>query len=331
MALSRLLQYRVRTMRAIALLMSSLLLLPASLPAATPAQAGAWLTAKDLRAEAAVEGLLRAQPLDPEVHVLRTRLLLQQRNIPDAIEAAERAVRLGPGHAQAHFWLGNALGQRIGQVGMLRQAAMAPRLREAFERALQLDPAIHEARLNLMEFYLQAPPFAGGSVDKARAHAAELVRRDPPRGHYATGRLAMHAEDFPAAAKAYGAAYRARPDNASFRMAAGTAWQATKQWDEAFALYRAWTEEDPAAAGAQYQMGRTAALSGRFLAEGEAALRRYLLLPPAPGQPPHHHAWYRLGQVQAHAGDRDAARGSFRKALKGDPGNAEFKAALSAL
>lgn len=317
-------------MRALILVLSLLFPFAAS-AAATPDQAAAWLVAKDPRAAAAIAALLKAQPRSPDVHVLHARLLLQQRQPEDAIDAAERAVELGPTHAQAHYWLGNALGQRIGQVGMLRQAAMAPKLRDAFERALGLDPAIHEARLNLMEFYLQAPAFAGGSVDKARAHALELARRDPPRGHYAAGRLAMHAKDLPAAAEAYGTAYAARPDNTSFRMAAGTAWQATEQWRDAFALYQAWTREDPDAAGAHYQLGRTAALSGQFLAEGEAALRRYLALPLAPGQPPHHHAWYRLGQVQAHAGDKAAARTSFQNALKGEPGNADFKAALSAL
>jgi tetratricopeptide (TPR) repeat protein len=316
-------------MRALILALS--LLFPLASLAATPDEAAAWLTAQDPRAASAITALLKAQPRSPDVHVLHARLLLQQRKPEDAIDAAERAVKLGPTHAQAHYWLGNALGQRIGQVGMLRQATMAPKLRDAFERALELDPAIHEARLNLMEFYLQAPSFAGGSVDQARAHAAQLARRDPPRGHYAAGRLAMHAKDLPAAAKAYGAAYRARPDNANFRMAAGTAWQATGQWQEAFALYQAWVTEDPEAAGAHYQLGRTAALSGRFLAEGEAALRRYLALPLAPGQPPHHHAWYRLGQVQAHAGDKAGARASFQNALKGEPGNDDFKAALSAL
>lgn len=318
-------------MRAPILLLTFLLALPSIGAAATVAEAADWLVAKDDRAGPAIAALLASQPRSAEVHVLHARLLLQQRRPEDAIEAAERAVELGPTHALAHYWLGNALGQRIGQVGMLRQAAMAPKLRDAFERALELDPAIHEARLNLMEFYLQAPAIAGGSLDKARAHAIELARRDPPRGHFAAGRLAQHAGDLAAAAKAYGAAWRARPDSTNFRMAAGTAWQATGQWDEAFALYRDWTREDPAAGGAQYQLGRTAALSGRFLPEGEQALRRYLALPLLPGQPPHHHAWYRLGQVQAHAGDKAAARVSFQNALKGDPGNDDFKAALSAL
>lgn len=317
-------------MRAVLALMFSLLL-PALAAASTPQQASDWLVAKDPRAAGAIAALLKAQPRSAEAWVLQTRLLLQQRKPEDAIKAAERAVDFGPVHAPAHHWLGNALGQRIGQVGMLRQASMAPRLRDAYERAVELDPDLHEARLNLVEYYLQAPAMVGGSVDKARAQAAELARRDPPRGHYARGRLAMHDKDVAAAARAYGEAWRARPVNPGFRTAAGVAFQANGQWADAARLYQDWIREDPAAPAPRYQLGRTAALSGQFLPEGEAALRHYLTLKPDAGQPPLHHAWYRLGQVLAHAGRKDEARAAYQNALKGEPGNADFKAALSAL
>ena len=101
------------------------------------------------------------------------------------------AAELAPDSAQAHYWLGNAYGYQIGRVGTLSQGFMAPKLRDAFERAIALDPDLHDARSSLMEYYLQAPAIAGGSVEKARAQAAELERRDPPRGHYARARLAM--------------------------------------------------------------------------------------------------------------------------------------------
>jgi tetratricopeptide (TPR) repeat protein len=133
------------------------------------------------------------------------------------------------------------------------------------------------------------------------------------------------------AAQAYIAAWQARPESTTYRAAAGLALQETGQWDRAFQLYADWTAEDPRAAGAWYQIGRSAALSGQRLDAGAAALKTYLALPHAANQPEPHHAWYRLGQVQARAGDKAAARASFANALKGDPGNADFKAALAAL
>lgn len=309
------------------------LLLTTTVPAAaaTLAEADAWLKAKDARAAPAIAALVKAHPESAEARILQARLLLQQGKADDAIDAADEAVDLAPDNAQAHYWLGNAYGTQIGRVGTMSQAFMAPKLRDAFERAIALDPNLHDARTSLMEYYLQAPAMVGGSVEKARAQAAELDRRDPPRGHYARARLAGHDKQPEVAAKAYLAAWEARPESTTYRTAAGLVLQETKQWQRAFALYQAWTAEDPKAASAWYQLGRTAALSGQQLDVGAAAFKTYLSLPRVSGQPEAHHAWYRLGQVQAQAGDKAAARASFQQALKGEPGNADFKAALSAL
>lgn len=320
-------------MKLIATLLFGTLLLSAPAPAAatTPAEARTWFDAKDPRAVTAIEALAKAQPKNAEAWVLLARLRLRQDRAKDAVDAAEEAVDLAPGSAQAHYWLGNAYGNRIGQVGMLSQATMAPRLRDAFETAVKLDPQLHDARASLVEFYLQAPAIAGGSVDKARAQAAELARRDPPRGHYARGRLAQHDGDAKAATEAFLAAFRARPENTGYRMAAGVALQEGKRWDEAFALFETWTREDPASSGAWYQVGRTAALSGQRPGPGAAALEKFLALPPQSGQPEKHHAWFRLGQVRLHAGDSAGARAAFQRVLQADPDHDEARAALARL
>lgn len=315
---------------AAALLLSCLSASP-SIQAQTVEQAAAWFQAKDPRADAAIAALLKSQPDSADVWVLETRRLLRQGKTDDAVDAAEEAVERDERSAQAQYWLGNAYGSRITQVGMLSQAMMAPKLRDAFESAVALDPELHDARSSLVEYYLQAPAVAGGSVDKARAQAKELLARDPPRGNYAMGRLAMFEKKPADAAKAFTAAYRGRPENSGYRMAAGVAMQEAKQWDAAFQWYQAWASEDPKAAIAFYQVGRTSALSGQNLAQGEAALKAFLAFPAAPGLPQAHNAQFRLGQVQAHAGNTAAARASFQQALKGDPDNADIKTALSAL
>lgn len=297
--------------------------------AATPAEARAWLEAKDPRAAAAIESLAKQKPGDVEAQVLLVRLRLSQGRTEDAVDLAEDLADIAPDDATAQLWLGNAYGNRIGQVGMLSQAMMAPKLRDAFKRAVELDPDQHEARVTLVEYYLQAPAIAGGSVDEAKKQSAELARRDPPRGHYTRGRIALHEKNQAEAATAFAAAHAGRPENKTYRTAAGVAFQETKQWDRAFDLFEAWVKEDPQAAGAWYQLGRTAALSGQRLDRGAVALEQYLRLPHAPNQPEPKHALYRLGQVQAQAGDRAAARASWQKALKLDPGFAEAKAELA--
>jgi tetratricopeptide (TPR) repeat protein len=318
-------------MRLVPVLLLALLVAPCAYGATPVEQATALLVAKDPAAAAAITALVKAQPDSAEAHILMARLQLRQGKADDAIDSAEEAVDLDPGSAQAHYWLGNAYGSRIGQVGMLSQAMMAPKLRDAFERAVALDPNLNDARGSLVDFYLQAPAVAGGSVEKARAQTQELLKRDPPRGQFALGRIAMYEKKPAEAAKAFAAASAAKPDDVSYRMAAGVALQETKQWDAAFDLFEAWTRKDPKAAMAWYQVGRTSALSGQRLDVGAAALKTFMGLPPAPNLPTAANAQYRLGQVQAHAGDKAAAKASFQAALKGDPDNADVKAALAAL
>ncbi len=313
------------------LLTIALLVAPCAAVAATVEEATALLVAKDPRAAAAIAGLVKAQPDSADAHVLMARLQLQQGKAADAVDSAEEAVDLDDASAQAHYWLGNAYGTRIGQVGMLPQAMMAPKLRDAFLRALVLDPNLHDARSSLVQYYLQAPAIAGGSVDKAREQVQELLKRDPPRGYYAQGQLATFEKKPAEAAKAYAAASAAKPDNANYRMAAGVALQETKQWDAAFALFEGWVKREPKAAMAWYQVGRTSALSGQRLDVGAAALKTFMGLPSAPNLPTVANAQYRLGQVQAHAGDIAAARASLQASVKADPDNADAKAALAAL
>lgn len=302
-------------------------------PPATDAveRAAALLEARDPKAGPAVAVLRQAHPDDPAVGVLQVRWLLQQRRREEALDLAEDIADDAPELAQAQYWLGNAYGNRIGEVGLLTQARYAPKLRAAFERAIALDPTLHEARLSLVEFHLQAPAIVGGDIAVAKALQRELAQRDPPRGHYAKARIAQQAGDEATAAAEFIAAWKARPEHRNFRAAAGLALQTRERWDEAHALYLAWTKQEPTYGPAWYQLGRLAALSGTHLDDGESGLRRYLTMTPDNGQPEAKHAWYRLGQVQAHAGDVAGARASLQQALKLDPDLKEAREALDGL
>lgn len=314
------------------LLLGFALVLPVGAAANTVDEADALLKDRDPRAASVVAALAKARPRDPAVRVLQIRMLMQQRDASEAaLELAEALVDDEPDYGPAHLWLGNAYGNRIGRVGRFSQATMAPRLRSAFERALELDPNLHNARTALIEYYLQAPAIVGGSVVKAKAQVAELQRRDPPRGHYALGRLAQHEERLDDARRHYLDAYAARPDYAPYRMAAGLIHQEAKDWDQAFAIFEEWTRAEPRAVGAWYQLGRTAVLSGQRADEGVAAFRRFLALPEQPGQPEHKHAWYRLGQALDLSGDKTAAREALGKALAIDPELQEARDALAKL
>lgn len=303
----------------------------ASAPEVSAPEIKVLFEAKDPRAPAAIAALLKAEPDNVEARVLAIRQLMRERKYEAAVDSAEDLVDAADGSALAHLWLGNAYGQRIGQVGLFHKMMLAGKLRSQFEKALQLDPDLLEARSNLVGFHIQAPAAVGGSIDKAKEQVAEIAKRDPARGHYVQAQVLAAEKKLDDAFNAYEAAYKLRPDVADYRMAVGIAYQQAERWEQAFEVFERWTTEDASAAGAWYQLGRTSALSGQKPDQGVAALRRYLQFPADGTLPEAKHAWYRMGQVLVSAGRKAEARQAFQASLKLDPDLADAKAALTRL
>src|SRR5262249_45920209 len=139
------------------------------------------------------------------------RALMAQDDLEGAIPWLEKAVALDPGSSEKHQYLGRCLGFLAARAGFLKQASLAPRIRREFERAVELDPDNVEARLDLLEFFVQAPGLMGGSYEKAQKQVAEIARRDPMRGYRAVGRIADHEKQFGAALAEYAKAAREFP------------------------------------------------------------------------------------------------------------------------
>src|ERR1700726_1918132 len=106
-----------------------------------------------------------------------------------AIDWLRRAVARAPGRSDFHDWLGRAYGIAAERAAGGRQLGLAVQGRQEVERAVELDPANADALEDLIEFQIQAPAFLGGSLAKARVHAAELERRDPLRGRLARAEI----------------------------------------------------------------------------------------------------------------------------------------------
>ena len=100
---------------------------------------------------------------------------------------------------------------------------------------------------------------------------------------------------------------------------------------DSFAALDELLNREPGNPIAFYLVGRTSAISGLQLLRGKAALDRYLALESVPGGPSHAAAHWRLGNLSEHAGDREAARMSYRAALKLDPDFKQARTSLRAL
>ncbi|PIQ37664.1 MAG: hypothetical protein COW59_05935, partial [Lysobacterales bacterium CG17_big_fil_post_rev_8_21_14_2_50_64_11] len=118
-------------MRRVAIVIACCFLFALSAHAVTVIEARDLLEQKDVRAAPAIAALVKAELKNADAQVLWVRVLLQQGEAKKAVTLAKDAVELAPGNAQTHYWLGNAYGHRIGQVGMISKMLIAPKLRDA--------------------------------------------------------------------------------------------------------------------------------------------------------------------------------------------------------
>ena len=114
-----------------------------------------------------------------------------RKDVDEAIEHSERAAYLDPSFALAHSALGAAYASRVMKgFGEPEDHALA---REAFDKALALDPHLIEARMHMIFIYLSS-----GQKEQARA-ASDQLRREAPNDasvHFVRGVLARLDGDY---------------------------------------------------------------------------------------------------------------------------------------
>ena len=264
---------------------------------------------------------------------LRTQgeALFRDGKLDEAAEAFEQAIELAPGDAAAHHLLGATYGRQAGAASMFGKMRLAGKIREHFERAVALAPDELDYRESLIQYYAQAPAIAGGGIDKAKAQAVEIGKRDAVRGKVADGLVARMQGKTDEALAAYRAACALRPGDVRLGVQLGLYLQELERWDEAFGQFQSIVSRTPDAMPAWYQLGRTAVLANARHADGEAALKRYLGSTPTVQDPPLAAAHWRLGMLYEQIKRAADARAQYKAALRLDPEHAEAKSALRKL
>jgi tetratricopeptide (TPR) repeat protein len=113
-----------------------------------------------------------------------------------ATEALEKAVAANPRSSEAYLWLGRAYGRRAETSSMITAPGFANKARQYFEKAAQLSPSNLDAQSDLFEYYLEAPGFLGGGLDKASATAEQIAHINPAEGYWAQAKLAEKRKEF---------------------------------------------------------------------------------------------------------------------------------------
>src|SRR6266508_2469690 len=214
-------------------------------------------------ARASLEAAVREDPQDARAASYLGRVYLAVGNSDRAVEWMGRSVALEPTNAEYHLWLGRAYGNQAMQASVLKQPALARKVRKEFEEASRLDPDNLEARFGLIEFYLRAPAILGGSPKKAGEQAEEIRRRDALEGYRAAGRIAEHRKDLDLALAQYEAAGREFPEQIEPFYWIGALLVRKGDYARAFDVYEKVLESNPSEIKACYQIGRVASLSGQ--------------------------------------------------------------------
>jgi tetratricopeptide (TPR) repeat protein len=229
------------------------------------------------------------------------------------ISECERATRLDPQKSLYHLWLGRIYGEKADRAGFLSAAGLAKKVRNSFERAVELDPRNWEARTDLAEFYLEAPSIVGGGQDKARAQAAALLSFNPGMGHWVLARIAGKNKDSASAEREYRAAIEASHGTAQHWLHLSQFLAHANRLDEMDQALRT-MESSPVDRADALMDGASLLLhTGRSYPMAERLLRRYLSSPVEEG--PAFKAHDFLGQVLEKQGDRSAAAEKYRAAL----------------
>ena len=302
---------------------------------------------------------------NPEACYYLGRLCFIDRDYDKAVEWFKKAVKLSKDSSEYHFWLGNAYGEEIQRVGIIKQAFMAKKWKKAWEKAVELDGDNIEARFSIMQYYLNAPAIAGGSKEKAHQQAAEIKKRDPRMGHEAYFNIYAAEKKYDIAEKECRDAINLTPDNKNLYINFSNMYKEMKkydkalslleeihtkypddknislhigwvhvdssQFDQAFKTFERIIQYDPTAANAYYQWGRTSIVSGQRLGEADKYFIKYLDMKQFENNPPETYAHYRLGMVYELTGRLKQAKSQYQMALKLDKNNKDAKEALAKL
>jgi tetratricopeptide (TPR) repeat protein len=180
-----------------------LLFIPEMLLAESPKPTEALTQARQLYRHtdytAAIRLLANISAKDAAVNELLGQCYFMSTDYRKATEYLESAAASDPGNSFYMLWLGRAYGRRAETSFALNAFGWASKSRTSLEKAVELDPANWEAVDDLFDFYLQAPGFMGGGLDRAEKLAAIVARRDPAEASYDQARIAEARNEYDSA------------------------------------------------------------------------------------------------------------------------------------
>jgi len=269
------------------------------------------------RADEAVQAFeqqVRDSPNDAAAYNLLCRAHFMREEWDRGIANCEKARSLDPENSRYNLWLGSIYGEKADRAGFMSAAGLAKKVRTSFERAVELAPNDWQARVNLGEFYVEAPGIVGGGKDKARDQANALMPLKPGLAYWLLGRIAEKNKDMADAEKQYRAGIAATNSGARAWLELAIFFRHANRLDD---MEKALHEVENAPVDHHEALMDGASLlmrTGRDPALGIRLLQRYFSVGPVEEGPAFkaHEYW---GQLLERQGDHRAAAAEYRAAL----------------
>jgi len=247
----------------------------------------------------------------------------------DAIKYGERAVNLDPNNAAYHLWLGREYGRKAADSKALAAASNARKARNEFEHAVQLDPSSVAARLDLAEYYTEAPAIMGGGLDKARDQAAQVAKYDAGNAHLILARIAVKQKQYAEAEAQFRAAIPAAKNPADMWLQLADFYRQQSRLDDMRAAVRSAMGQSRKPADSYFDAARELYLGGRDYPQAAQYLRTYLASGQLVESAPAFQAHFLLGQLNEKMGQNAVAVAEYQASLNLASSFAPAKAALS--
>ncbi len=146
--------------------------------------------------ESSLKILAQENAPDSPTYLLTGKNYFMLGDYKKAVDSFEKALTENPRSSEAELWLGRAWGRRAENGGGPMAMIYASRTRQCFEKAIALDPHNREAKNDLFDFYLNAPGFLGGGIDKAEAAARGIAAERPAEYEFEQAQIAEKRNDF---------------------------------------------------------------------------------------------------------------------------------------
>ncbi|MDP2367822.1 tetratricopeptide repeat protein [Rhodoferax sp.] len=264
---------------------------------------------------------LAAEPNQADALVGRVEAIVTQgleHRFDEAVKLAEQCIAAHPQKSGCHEALGNALGTKAMTAGILSAMGYAGKIRDAFKKAVELDPQNLDARFSLLQYYLQAPGIVGGGKGNAQELVTQTAKVSADAAKLMQAQLDL-ADDAFAKAEAAALSIQA-PGSLTLQDAQrdlliglGTKYVQDKKYADGQRVFQEVARRFPDSEWGPYGMARTLQEQGR----NKDAIT---LFEKALAIEPRAHIHYRMAQCWQALSDKSKALAAFEKSLDFKPG-----------